>query len=154
MNLRVIQFGKTKEDWLKEAIAEYLKRLRPMVSLDIVELPDTSISKAGTVEKVKSAEATTCLSRISDDDFVVVLDEHGEQKSSLEFSSFLTSLSDKRNVVFVIGGVYGLDGIVLKRANSCLSLSPLTFTHQMARLILLEQIYRALMIKSNRKYHY
>ncbi len=154
MNLRVIQFGKTKEDWLKEAIAEYLKRLRPMMSLDIVELPDTSISKAGTVEKVKSAEATTCLSRISDDDFVVVLDEHGEQKSSLEFSSFLTSLSDKRNVVFVIGGVYGLDGIVLKRANSCFSLSPLTFTHQMARLILLEQIYRALMIISNRKYHY
>lgn len=154
MNLRVIQFGKTKEDWLKEAFAEYLKRLRPMMSLDIVELPDTSISKAGTVEKVKSAEATTCLSRISDDDFVVVLDEHGEQKSSLEFSSFLTSLSDKRNVVFVIGGVYGLDGIVLKRANSCFSLSPLTFTHQMARLILLEQIYRALMIISNRKYHY
>lgn len=154
MNLRVIQFGRTKEDWLKEAIAEYLKRLRPMMSLDIVELPDTSISKAGTVEKVKSAEATTCLSRISDDDFVVVLDEHGEQKTSLEFSSFLTSLSDKRNVVFVIGGVYGLDGIVLKRANSCFSLSPLTFTHQMARLILLEQIYRALMIKSNRKYHY
>lgn len=154
MNLRVIQFGRTKEDWLKEAIAEYLKRLRPMMSLDIVELPDTSISKAGTVEKVKSAEATTCLSRISDDDFVVVLDEHGEQKTSLEFSSFLTSLSDKRNVVFVIGGVYGLDGIVLKRANSCFSLSPLTFTHQMARLILLEQIYRALMIISNRKYHY
>lgn len=154
MNLRVIQFGKTKENWLKDAIAEYLKRLRPMVSLEIVELPDTSISKAGTVDKVKSAEAATCLSRISDDDFVVILDEHGELKSSLEFSSFLTSLSDKRNVVFVIGGVYGLDGKVLNRANSRFSLSPLTFTHQMARLILLEQIYRALMIKANRQYHY
>lgn len=154
MNLRVIQIGKTRETWLKEGIAEYLKRLRPLVRLEVEEIPDVSIRKAGNAEAVKEREAVLCLKRLAPDDHVILLDERGEMKTSLEFSAFLANLSGMRSVVFVIGGVYGAGEGLRQRANGCLSLSAMTFTHQMVRLVLVEQIYRALMIQNNRPYHY
>ncbi len=154
MNLRVIQIGKTKDNWLKQGIEEYLKRLQPFCKLQIVEIPDVSISQTGNIPDVKSKEADNCLKRLSPDDHVVLLDEHGEAKTSLEFSSFLTKLSDMKSVVFIIGGVYGTDERLQERANVRISLSAMTFTHQFVRLILLEQLYRAFMIQSNRAYHY
>ncbi|HOH47075.1 MAG TPA: 23S rRNA (pseudouridine(1915)-N(3))-methyltransferase RlmH, partial [Candidatus Cloacimonadota bacterium] len=91
---------------------------------------------------------------ISREDYHIVLDERGQQKSSLEFSSFLTNISDRQNVVFVIGGVFGTSAALKQRADLLFSLSAMTFTHRFARLILMEQIYRAIMIKNNRPYHY
>jgi 23S rRNA (pseudouridine1915-N3)-methyltransferase len=153
MNLRIIQLGKDKDAWLTEAIGEYRKRLSALCKLDILELPDVSIRQTGSSDIVVRKEADAILPRLDPDDYVILLDERGVQKTSLEFSAFLDSISDRKRIVFVIGGVYGTEERVRQRANVCLSLSPLTFTHRMVRLILTEQIYRALMIRSGRSYH-
>ena len=154
MNLRLIQFGKSEDAWLIEALAEYQKRLKPYCKLEIVELADESLKHNSSPTQVMEKEAALCMQRIAKEDFLVVLDERGQQKCSLEFSSFLTNISENRNVVFVIGGVYGTSTALKERADLLLSLSAMTFTHRFARLILLEQIYRAMMIKNNRSYHY
>ncbi|MBP7205382.1 MAG: 23S rRNA (pseudouridine(1915)-N(3))-methyltransferase RlmH [Candidatus Cloacimonetes bacterium] len=154
MILRILQVGKTRSGWLKEGIGEYLKRLGPMARIEVTDIGDVSLKTAGNTESVKSREAALCLKRIASDDFVILLDERGEAKTSLEFAGFLHSLSAERSVVFVIGGVYGAHVSLRARADAFLSLSAMTFTHQMARLVLIEQIYRALMINQGRSYHY
>ncbi|MDY0151961.1 MAG: 23S rRNA (pseudouridine(1915)-N(3))-methyltransferase RlmH [Candidatus Cloacimonas sp.] len=153
MKITIIQIGKTKDAWLKEGIDEYLKRLTPFANIEVIELADTSIKTMGNPEAVKQKEALTILKRIDRDDYLILLDEKGLQKNSLEFADFLFSISDIRNLVFVIGGVFGVAESVKERADSCLALSKLTFTHRMARLILCEQLYRSMMIKANRSYH-
>lgn len=154
MSLRIIQVGKTKKGWLSQGIEEYLKRLGPMQRIEVLEVPDASLRTSGSAEAVKAKEAEAILRKIDPRDHVVLLDERGAAKTSLEFSSFLDSLSGRKPVVFVIGGVYGAGDPLKERADELLRLSAMTFTHQMARLILIEQIYRALMIKNNRPYHY
>jgi len=153
IKLSIIQIGKTKDAWLNEGIAEYIKRLSAFVNLEVMELQDESLKNSGNPALVKEKEAVTILKRISKEDYVILLDEKGDEKTSLEFADFLINLSDSRNVVFVIGGVFGVAPSIFNRANSCLALSRFTFTHRMARLILVEQIYRAMMIKANRNYH-
>lgn len=153
IKLRIIQVGKTKDAWLNEGIAEYIKRLTAFVDLDVIELADESLKNAANPEQVKEKEAITILKRIDRDAYVILLDEKGEAKTSLEFADFLISLSEKANVVFVIGGVFGVAHSIYERANYRFALSRLTFTHRMARLILVEQIYRAMMINANRNYH-
>lgn len=153
VNLRIIQIGKTKDAWLADGIAEYLKRLSAFGGVEVLELPDVSIKTAGNPTAVQDKEAETILKRLDREDYVILLDEQGAQKTTLEFADFLFSLSDKRTVVFVIGGVFGTAKSVKERANSCLALSKLTFTHRMTRLILCEQLYRVMMIKANRSYH-
>jgi 23S rRNA (pseudouridine1915-N3)-methyltransferase len=153
VKITIIQIGKTKDAWLNEGIAEYLKRLTAFVSIDVLELPDVSVKTAGNAETVKEKEAIAVLKRLNPDDYVILLDELGMEKTSLEFADFLVTLSDRKNVVFVIGGVYGAAQALKARADCSIALSRLTFTHRMARLILCEQIYRAMMIKANRSYH-
>lgn len=154
MNLRIIQIGKTKEPWIKAGVEEYLKRLQAFIKLEVMELSDTSLKIAGSPAAVKAKEAISILHKIEPEDFVVLLDETGIDKTSLEFSGFLTSISDRKRVVFVIGGVFGTDPSLHRRADLMLRLSAMTFTHQMARLVLVEQLYRAMMISSGRSYHY
>ncbi len=154
MNAFIIQLGKTKDSWLKEAIDEYLKRLKPYLKLEIIELPDIALNKVANIAAVKAKEAETVLKQIQTEDYLILLDERGRQKSSLEFAGFLSTLSIRKRVVFVIGGVYGTDKSLQSRANLLLSLSKMTFTHQHVRLVLIEQIYRALMINNNKPYHY
>ena len=153
MKLKLIQVGKTKDAWLMEGIAEYQKRLTPFVKLSLCELPDYSVKSAGDREVVKQQEATGILKQVGDDDYLILLDENGAEKTSLEFSDFLVSISNRKQVVFVIGGVYGVHRSVFERADTQLALSRFTFTHRMARLILMEQLYRAMMINANRNYH-
>jgi len=153
MTLRIIQFGKTRDRWLQEGIDEYLKRLAPYYRVEVRELPDCSLKTVSDPGAVRDMEAASCLKNISRDDHVVLLDEQGSTKTSLEFSAFLSSLSTEKTVVFVIGGVFGTGKAVKERADDVISLSPMTFTHRMARLILIEQIYRAAMINSGRSYH-
>lgn len=153
MNIRIIQLGKDKDAWLSEAIREYTKRLGPFCKLEILQIPDVSIKTAGTPEKVIAKESKLIEARLDIDDYVILLNEKGEEKTSLEFSRFLTNIYESRRIVFVIGGVYGTGEDLTQRANTCLSLSRLTFTHRMARLILIEQIYRAMMIAGGRSYH-
>lgn len=128
MNLRLIQFGKSKDKWLIEAVSEYQKRLQAFCKLEIVELADESLKTNSGIEQVKQKEAQSCLSKIESNDYLVLLDETGEMKSSLEFSGFLTNISENKRVVFVIGGVYGTAAILKERANQVFSLSRLTFT--------------------------
>ena len=136
-----------------EAIIEYTNRLKHNCKLDIVQLSDVSITHAGYADLVIKKEGQAVLSRIEAEDYVVLLDEKGETKSSLEFSRYLTNISIGKRIVFVIGGVYGSSDELKASADACLSLSRLTFTHRISRLILIEQIYRAMMIINGRQYH-
>lgn len=154
MNLRIIQIGKTREPWIKAGVDEYLKRLQAFVKLEVLELSDTSLKIAGSPAAVKSKEAITILNKIEAEDYLILLDERGVDKTSLEFSGFLTNISDRKRVTFVIGGVYGTDPSLHQRADLIMRLSAMTFTHQMARLVLAEQLYRAMMISAGRSYHY
>jgi len=153
MKIKIIQLGKNKDRWLNEAISEYTKRLRPMCNLQIQQLADINIKQMGDKELVIQKESQNILDKLEADDYVILLDEAGEEKNSLEFSKFLTSLYDRKRIVFVIGGVYGTSDELKRRAQLRLSLSRLTFTHRMVRLILIEQIYRAMMISNGRPYH-
>jgi len=154
VKFKVLMVGKTKDDWIKQGIAVYLKRLQPLAKLELVELPDASLRTSSDIRQVRQKEAATCLKQLSPEDYLVLLDVQGATKTSLEFAAFLASLSDNKNVVFLIGGVFGVDDTLRERANACLSLSALTYTHQLARLILVEQLYRALMIQNKRSYHH
>lgn len=153
----LIVLGKLKETYWKEAEAEYLKRLRPLLKLTIHELKEESFGEKDSSEKIKSNEALkikSILERIPDA-FVVALDEHGQNYSSTELSERLQSWKELgQNIVLIMGGPLGLHESILQLAKSKLSLSRLTFTHQMARVILLEQLYRGCMIQVGRNYHY
>jgi 23S rRNA (pseudouridine1915-N3)-methyltransferase len=153
VNIRIILLGKDKDRWLSEALGEFQKRLIPFCRLEILQLMDISIRQTGSSQQVIQKEGKKVLARLDEDDYVILLEERGEEKSSLEFSQFLTKLSDKKRIVFVIGGVYGTSEDLALRAQFKMSLSRMTFTHRLSRLILIEQIYRAMMISSGRSYH-
>ncbi len=144
--------GKTKEIFWQEAEAEYLKRLRPFIALDIVII---SAGKYDNPQKNIKIEGERILARLRSDDFVIVLDRKGKEINSeiLAYSLEKWRMKNKE-IVFVIGGTFGLSPVVMTRANFIWSFSPLTFTHEMMRPILLEQIYRSFMISSGRHYHY
>jgi len=157
-NLHLICLGKLKETYWQEAEAEYLKRLGPYFKIQIHELREESFDEKSPVALIKEKEAKKiqeALEKIKDN-FIICLDEHGKQFSSVDFASQLSNVTIQQcnNVVFIIGGPLGLDESILKLAKLKLSLSKMTFTHQMVRVFLLEQIYRSSMINAGRKYHY
>lgn len=152
----IITVGKQKESFWKEAEAEYLKRLSNF-KIIIHELREESFTDKDPVEKIKQKEAEKILEELSKlkDSFVVALEEKGKSYSSTEFAQqFGRWNTMHRSVVFVLGGPLGLASEIVQKANATLSLSPMTFTHQMTRVILIEQIYRAFMIEAGRRYHY
>ncbi len=158
LNVQIICLGKLKEKYWQEAEKEYLKRLQAFAKVQIFELREESFDDKISVQLVKEKEAQKikdALGKIKSD-FLVVLDEHGKQFSSIDFSKKLSdlALSGSNSFTFVIGGPLGLDESILKMANLKLSFSSFTFTHQMMRVFLLEQVYRAMMIAGNRQYHY
>lgn len=155
MQLRIITLGKLKESYWREAEAEYRKRLSPFAKLDIIELKEEAFTEKDLPANIKKREAEKILKHIDKDDFVIALDSHGKASTSEEFAKKLSNwISEHQTITFLIGGPLGLDPTILKRTNATLSLSSLTFTHQFARIILLEQLYRTYMITTNRKYHY
>lgn len=153
MKITVICLGKSKKEYVQLGISEYLKRIPKFYNLEILELPDVKLTKSNSVEIVKKKEAEIIAKHLHKDDFVIALDERGKQFSSIEFSSYFDNLLGK-NIVFIIGGVYGLDSEIRNSSNLLLSFSKFTFTHQMIRFLLIEQIYRAFTIINNKKYHY
>ncbi len=155
MTIRLITLGKLKESYWREAEQEYLKRLLPFVTIEIMELKEETLSENDSPENIKHKEAEKILKHLSKDDFIITLDSHGKSYSSEEFATQLTQWTTKSpNLTLIIGGPLGLDPSILTRANARLSLSKMTFTHQMVRIFLLEQIYRAYMIAGKRRYHY
>jgi 23S rRNA (pseudouridine1915-N3)-methyltransferase len=139
--IKIIAVGRIKERFVSEGIAEYTKRLGSLARLEIIEIRDSN----------KEEEAEKILKAVGDD-FLVALDVCGKELSSEEFALFLKKNNDKK-ISFVIGGPEGLSSKVIDGAGYKLSLSKMTFTHEMCRLFLLEQIYRGHMILSGRSYH-
>jgi len=153
LHVTVLAVGKVKEKYLREGIAEYEKRIRPYIRLKMKELPDEPLGKE--IEKAQSVEGDRVLREVKDGAFLAALDPQGKQISSEEFSKWFGEREmGGQEIVFAIGGASGLAEKVKKRANAALSFSRLTFPHQLFRLILMEQIYRAYKILRGEKYHY
>ncbi|OQX70703.1 MAG: hypothetical protein B6D62_03820 [Candidatus Cloacimonas sp. 4484_275] len=153
MKIKILCLGKTKQKFIKEGIDEYLKRFSAKYKIEFIILPDVKLTKNNSIDFVKRKEAEILEKHISIDDFMVILDENGRNFRSVEFAEFLKKRENK-NICFVIGGVYGLDETIKKKANLILSFSAFTFTHQIIRLLLIEQLYRAITIIEGKKYHY
>lgn len=155
MKIKIIALGKIKEKYLKDGIEEYLKRLRPYTTLEIIELMPIEIKDENLTEKVLETEAEKILSNIKPSSFVITLEIGGKQFDSVDFAHEMEQIinSGISEIVFVIGSSCGLSKKVSDIANLKLSLSKMTFIHQFTRLILLEQIYRAFKIMKNETYH-
>ncbi|WP_246944259.1 23S rRNA (pseudouridine(1915)-N(3))-methyltransferase RlmH [Bacillus pinisoli] len=158
MNISIVTIGKLKEKYLKLGIDEYAKRLSTYAKLDILELPDEkapeNLSDA-EMEQVKQKEGERILQKLSPDTYVIALAIQGKMKSSEQLAEDLDKLATygKSKIAFVIGGSLGLSDEVLKRADESLSFSKMTFPHQLMKLILVEQIYRAFRINRGEPYH-
>jgi 23S rRNA (pseudouridine1915-N3)-methyltransferase len=148
--------GKAHDSYVKEGITEFTKRITKYFPVEWTIIPVPK--NAGTLSEMdlKKKEGETILQCLKPDDYLIALDEHGKQLSSEALSEFLQerASASTRNVVFLIGGAFGLDAVILKRAQLNWSLSQLTCPHQMVRLILAEQVYRACTILKNEKYHH
>lgn len=155
MRIKIIALGKIKEKFLKDGIDEFLKRLTPYASVEIVELQPVEIRDENLIEKALLQEGEKILSLIKNDAFVITLEIGGKQLSSEEFAQKINGISTSgvSELVFVIGSSCGLAATVSERANFKLSMSKMTFLHQFARLLLVEQIYRAFKILKNETYH-
>jgi len=155
MKINIIVLGKYKEKYWLLAEKEYLKRLSAWFKIEIIEIKEESFAEKDDKEKIKTKEADKILAKIPDNSFVVALDENGAEFTSELFADkFKTWQEQGQNIIFILGGPLGLHSSILQKANFKLALSKLTFTHQMVRVFLLEQLYRAQMINQNRKYHY
>lgn len=158
MHISIISVGKLKEKYLKQGIAEYVKRLSAYTKIKIIEVPDEKAPESLSEREmtlVKQKEGKRILTKIKPDDYVIALAIEGKMKTSEQLAADLDKLATygKSNICFVIGGSLGLSEEVLQRANEQLSFSPLTFPHQLMRLILLEQLYRAFKINRGELYH-
>ncbi len=158
MQIQIIAIGKIKEKFLQEGIAEYVKRLRPYVNLQILELAEEKRHISASVSAEKAAmkkEGERILAANPDGSYIISLDVKGTAWSSIELAEFLRQreLAGMNQITFIIGGDLGLSPLVLSQSDMRLSLSKMTVTHPMARLLLLEQVYRACRINSGEPYH-
>jgi 23S rRNA (pseudouridine1915-N3)-methyltransferase len=152
LQFKILVVGKLRNEFIKAGVNEYLKRLLPFINIKIEFLPSFS----ELPEKMALLkEEEIILKNIKNNEFIIILDKNGEKLSSEEFSNKLFKLTTLNpQITFVIGGIYGVSENIKKSSKFLLSLSPMTFTHEFALLILLEQIYRAFKINRNEPYHY
>lgn len=157
MNINIIAVGKIKEKYFISAIDEYAKRLSRFVKLNIIEVPDEKIpdnTSKKEEEIIKDKEGQKILSKINQNSFVIALCVEGSQLTSEELASKITNISmTTSNITFIIGGSLGLSEQVKARSSLRLSFSKMTFPHQLMRVVLLEQVYRAFKINNNETYH-
>lgn len=155
MNIKIIAVGKIKEQYLKDAVKEYEKRLSAFCSLSFIEIQPEQINDEALCEKYKELEAERILQAVKPDSFIITLEIKGKMYSSEMFAQKLQEISNEgiNDISFIIGGANGLHKKVSNISNLKLSFSEMTFTHQMIRLLLVEQIYRAFKINAREKYH-
>ena len=155
MKLRLICVGKLSADWQQQAAADYGARLKHYFPVEIVELKEEKGGRKDSPAVMLKREGERILARVGNSERIVVLDERGRQFSSEAFAALFEEemLHSGRDWCLIIGGAYGIDPEVRKRADLCLSLSTMTFTHQMARIFLLEQLYRSVTIIRHEPYH-
>jgi len=156
MKITFLTVGKTEDAYLKDGIEKYIKRLKHYTKLSIIDLDELKNTKALTQEQQKSKEAELILKKITPQDYVILLDEKGMELTSEKFAAYIDkkAIASVSNMVFVVGGPYGFDSTVYARANDKLSLSAMTFSHQMVRLFFIEQLYRAFTIIKGEPYHH
>jgi 23S rRNA (pseudouridine1915-N3)-methyltransferase len=156
MKITFLTVGKTEDAYLKDGIDKYVKRLKHYTKLSILEIDELKNTKALTQEQQKTKEAELILKKITPLDYVILLDEKGMEFSSSQFAAYLNkkAIGSVTSLVFVVGGPYGFDQSVYARANDKLSLSAMTFSHQMVRLFFTEQLYRAFTIIKGEPYHH
>jgi 23S rRNA (pseudouridine1915-N3)-methyltransferase len=156
MKICLLVIGKTDEAYLQQGIEIFLKRIPHYISFELKVIPDLKNSKNLSEEQQKEKEGELIVQQFSASDEVFLLDHQGMEVSSEEFARFLEkkTISGIKRLVFVIGGPYGFSGTVYSRANGKLSLSRMTFSHQMVRLIFVEQLYRAMTILKGEPYHH
>ena len=156
MKVRFIVVGKTALDDLKQGEQRYQQRLAHYCSYERLDLPDIKNPKALSQAQIQEKEGAQILAKINPTDFVILLDENGQQLSSVDFANWITQKQLQHNgaFVFVIGGAYGFSQAVYERAQFKQSLSKMTFSHQMVRMIFLEQLYRAFSIIKGEPYHH
>ena len=155
MNIQLVVVGKTDVKYLQEGIDLYLRRLEPYIGFQIVVVPALKDTRNSTPDSIREREAALLLKTLEKSDRVVLLDEHGSQHSSMEFSKYLQKHMNAgvRNLSFVIGGAFGFAPSVYAAAHDKVSLSRMTFNHQMVRLFFVEQLYRAFTILHHEPYH-
>ena len=155
MNIKIIAVGKIKENAFKLAIDEYVKRLSGYCSLSIVEVPAQSIMDDTLADKYLDEEAEKILANIKKNSYLITLEIEGKSLTSVEFADKLKSLSNDgvNEIIFIIGGANGLSEKIKKLSDFKLSFSKMTFPHRLARVMLVEQLYRAMKILSNEPYH-
>lgn len=149
--IKIICIGKIKEKYLQEAIKDYQKRLSKYTKFEIIELNNYN---SDNIDLIKKEEAKLINKYINPKDYVICLDLNGKQLTSVELSDKIDdTFNNYSNITFIVGGSYGIDKSILESANYKLSFSKLTFPHQLFRVMLMEQIYRAFKIKNNESYH-
>lgn len=155
MKITLLVVGKTTDTHIELLIQEYQKRLAHYIPFNIQVIPELKNTKALTPEQQKQTEGELILRTINSSTDLVLLDEHGKEFRSIEFADYVQKkMSSGRDVVFVVGGPYGFSQTVYERANDKISLSKMTFSHQMVRLFFVEQIYRAMTILRGEPYHH
>ncbi|MDO4510471.1 MAG: 23S rRNA (pseudouridine(1915)-N(3))-methyltransferase RlmH [Bacteroidales bacterium] len=156
MKIELAVVGKTSIGYLKQGIDEYVKRLKHYVTFEIKYIDDIKNTKNISEEQQKQNEGNKILALLDKSDYVVLLDEHGKEYTSMEYAAYIQKrmLSGAKKVVFVVGGPYGFSQEVYKRANDKISFSKMTFNHEMIRLIFTEQLYRAYTIINHEPYHH
>lgn len=156
MKITLLTVGKTDKDWVRQGLDIYVSRLKHYIPFGIVEIPELKNVSALSKDQIKSKEGELILKNIRPTDDVILLDERGKEYTSVELAKII---QDKisyagKDIIFVIGGAYGFSDTVYQRSNSKLSLSKMTFSHQMVRAIFAEQIYRAFTIMRGEPYHH
>lgn len=155
MRITLLVVGKTTDPRLQSLIEDYQKRLTHYVPFEFVVIPDIKNAKSLSEEQLKTAEGEAILARLTPSMEVILLDEHGREFRSVEYADWLRKkMGSGRDLTLVIGGAYGFSTAVYQRANGKLSLSQMTFSHQMIRLMAIEQIYRAMTILRGEPYHH
>lgn len=156
MKIALLTVGKTDRDWVKQGLDIYVSRLKHYIPFSIIEIPELKNVSSLSKEQIKNKEGELILKNIKPSDEMILLDERGKMFSSLEFAGFIQDRMTYagKNIVFVIGGAYGFSDEVYSRASSKISLSKMTFSHQMVRAIFAEQIYRAFTIIKGEPYHH
>jgi len=156
MKITLLSIGKTTDDYLLEGIQKYVQRLKHYVNFQMIELPELKNTKSLSQEQQKAKEAALILKNVTNGDYLILLDEKGKSLSSVNFSILLNKkmVGGVQHLIFLIGGPYGFDVTIYNRANDKLSLSAMTFSHQMVRLFFVEQLYRAYTILKGEPYHH
>lgn len=155
MKIEFLLVGKTTSKIFAEGMDDYVKRINHYLSFSCVVIPELKNTKKLTEAQQKTAEGELILKKIASDDYLVLLDEHGKELRSIEFATWMEKKQhNTRKLVFVVGGPYGFSDEVYQRCNEKISLSKMTFSHQMIRLIFTEQMYRACTIIKGEPYHH